>query len=461
MDNHQTSISHRYYPTQSSPSSSSSSSPSPSVSHPFTTVATNSTGGGAAKTLRKAPPTKESTTLRSFSCTSRSSSTTSSLATIRTSTSNSSLIETLRAETASCCPLCGFQILAVTTTSSTTNSSSNAGTGSELTASARASIADATIPYPKSSSSVQVQVQEHTYDDTASSSSWLRSFVIDQQEHLLRGCNHAVSSGFLETTATTKKTAGAVTTGPQADTKANNLPAGTCWVCLQAATQVEGQIEEDRKLAASLSAIISIEEQQDHSTGIYTRPPPHNSNNNAIHTFYGDQNCQVASPGDYRPRPDTTNNISYHPDQVLLPQEWLEEVQAPISTASTPAAKAHRIEEDEPQHQNYDHSNNTIDSGDKSDVTAYGDPCVYIGDYNILGQRHGSHGELIWDSGDRYVGTFKNGMRSGQGAFFFRDGKDGTRRFSSLFHSALYICFSCVPALLTLYHIYIHARIHT
>lgn len=63
---------------------------------------------------------------------------------------------------------------------------------------------------------------------------------------------------------------------------------------------------------------------------------------------------------------------------------------------------------------------------DKSEVAVNDDACVYIGDYNILGQRQGSRGELIWDSGDRYVGTFKNGMQSGQGAFFFRDGSEYT-----------------------------------
>ncbi|KAL3911335.1 MAG: hypothetical protein SGILL_007319, partial [Bacillariaceae sp.] len=48
---------------------------------------------------------------------------------------------------------------------------------------------------------------------------------------------------------------------------------------------------------------------------------------------------------------------------------------------------------------------------------------VYIGDYNDRGQRHGAHGELLWDNGDRYVGSFVNGKRTGSGTLFFRDGE--------------------------------------
>lgn len=48
---------------------------------------------------------------------------------------------------------------------------------------------------------------------------------------------------------------------------------------------------------------------------------------------------------------------------------------------------------------------------------------VYIGEYNHLGQRHASHGELIWDNGDRYVGSFVCGKRTGTGTMFHRDGR--------------------------------------
>ncbi|KAG7368407.1 TIR domain containing protein [Nitzschia inconspicua] len=47
---------------------------------------------------------------------------------------------------------------------------------------------------------------------------------------------------------------------------------------------------------------------------------------------------------------------------------------------------------------------------------------VYIGEYNDRGQRHGPHGELIWENGDRYVGSFMCGKRTGTGTMFHRDG---------------------------------------
>ena len=46
---------------------------------------------------------------------------------------------------------------------------------------------------------------------------------------------------------------------------------------------------------------------------------------------------------------------------------------------------------------------------------------VYIGDYNIYGQRHGP-GELTWNNGDRFAGNFFNGHRDGHGTLFFGDG---------------------------------------
>ena len=47
---------------------------------------------------------------------------------------------------------------------------------------------------------------------------------------------------------------------------------------------------------------------------------------------------------------------------------------------------------------------------------------VYYGDYNVYGRRHG-HGEIIWENGDRYAGSFFNGNRDGQGTLWFADGK--------------------------------------
>jgi hypothetical protein len=29
-----------------------------------------------------------------------------------------------------------------------------------------------------------------------------------------------------------------------------------------------------------------------------------------------------------------------------------------------------------------------------------------------------------WESGEKYVGTFKNGMREGQGTYYFEDGRE-------------------------------------
>jgi hypothetical protein len=46
---------------------------------------------------------------------------------------------------------------------------------------------------------------------------------------------------------------------------------------------------------------------------------------------------------------------------------------------------------------------------------------VYIGDFNDQGERHGP-GELLWSNGDKYVGSFINGLRDGQGTLYFKDG---------------------------------------
>jgi hypothetical protein len=60
-------------------------------------------------------------------------------------------------------------------------------------------------------------------------------------------------------------------------------------------------------------------------------------------------------------------------------------------------------------------SNNSLSSSLECGET------VYIGDFNIYGQRHGP-GELIWNNGDRYAGNFFNGHRDGHGTLFFGDG---------------------------------------
>ena len=47
---------------------------------------------------------------------------------------------------------------------------------------------------------------------------------------------------------------------------------------------------------------------------------------------------------------------------------------------------------------------------------------IYIGDFNEQGERHGP-GELLWSNGDKYVGSFVNGLREGQGTLYFKDGE--------------------------------------
>jgi len=81
-------------------------------------------------------------------------------------------------------------------------------------------------------------------------------------------------------------------------------------------------------------------------------------------------------------------------------------------------------------------STNSSGSGSGRGVDA-----VYKGNYNVYGERHGQ-GELNWSNGDRYTGTFWNGVREGEGTLHFADGSefvgfwennkmhgDGTRRF--------------------------------
>jgi hypothetical protein len=94
-------------------------------------------------------------------------------------------------------------------------------------------------------------------------------------------------------------------------------------------------------------------------------------------------------------------------------------------------------EEYHPPHQQHQHlhqqgddqkKDNNITTNNSNDTTSATSTIttptpVYIGEYNLFGQRHGSSGEMIWDDGNRYVGTFENNLRSGQGTFFFKDGK--------------------------------------
>ena len=67
----------------------------------------------------------------------------------------------------------------------------------------------------------------------------------------------------------------------------------------------------------------------------------------------------------------------------------------------------------------------------------------YNGQYNEAGQRHGT-GSLRWENGDKYEGTFWNGMMDGEGTLYFADGTEyvgswklnkmdgqGTRRYAN------------------------------
>ncbi len=318
---------------------------------------------------------------------------------------------------ASCCPLCGFQVLEAS------NVSCKIGPGSEF------HMADA--PISATASRLQIGKGQERIHGESSTSVWLRSFVINQQEHLLNGCNPTDSSAL-------HATAG-LPVPFRMGTDDIILPAGTCWVCFQAANEAakERQVEEDRMLATSLSNII-LEEQQNRSADFHTPPPP--LYHNRINTARGEMNQNTsqadenfASSDNYGPHHSA---IDGHRERgTLQREEWPEERRVLTHTSLLSAVVERRLEEETNQNQNC-HERNTNQGSNfqfgKSDVTVNDDACVYIGDYNILGERHGSRGELIWDNGDRYVGTFKNGMRSGQGAFFFRDGKN-SNELSSFF----------------------------
>ena len=316
---------------------------------------------------------------------------------------SSSFYGTLRAEAASCCPLCGFQILGATR-----NLSKREAAHGFLTAEASAAAA-ATAAAAAATAASLVENR-------------LCSFVIHQQEHLLNGRSPSDASTVEDT----------------------ELPAGTCWVCIQAKAAKEKQVEEDRMLAASLSKIILEEQQENRSTAphLYHNSIP--TNGTIYNTNHILENFALSGCHD----PNSVNNIPQHrhqgmiqrnewPEERLIqPEEWPEERHVSTHTSSLPPGLERKVEEGTNDDLNGHQSTTTAiantrtitgnqDANDQNNSTANDDDtCVYIGEYNILGQRHGSRGELIWDSGDRYVGTFKNGMRSGQGAFFFRDGKN-------------------------------------
>lgn len=56
----------------------------------------------------------------------------------------------------------------------------------------------------------------------------------------------------------------------------------------------------------------------------------------------------------------------------------------------------------------------------KDNIRNNGGTAIYKGEFNVYGERDG-HGELTWDNGDKYVGSFFNGKMHGTGSLFFAD----------------------------------------
>ena len=59
-----------------------------------------------------------------------------------------------------------------------------------------------------------------------------------------------------------------------------------------------------------------------------------------------------------------------------------------------------------------------------STTTTNAATAIYDGPLNEYGERHGE-GIMTWSNGDRYVGTFFNGVRHGHGSLFFAGGVNG------------------------------------
>ena len=57
----------------------------------------------------------------------------------------------------------------------------------------------------------------------------------------------------------------------------------------------------------------------------------------------------------------------------------------------------------------------------RGSVTTRGDGCVYDGELDAHGQRHG-HGSLRYSNGDQYIGSFVHGVRHGQGVHTWVNG---------------------------------------
>jgi len=325
---------------------------------------------------------------------------------------------------------------------------------------------------------------------TSDEDAWLR-----QQKHLLNQWrqhptkNNSNTAAAETAMATTRRDRAASTQDTNGGVAASfSVPSTTgCWISLDVASLAakEKQVEEDRKLAASLSSEGVLEEQRDIAMAIALSRVAAATNHyggcggGASAAVYNTGSNEAAIHGGERHRfwnPSLSDCGPLFgtagPDRAVPCREGSrEELQRPMlavtTTSGTAAAIASIIKDDEIQrrqllhHQEdvndntgvYSNSNsnsnsnmlvqNYEDGGDPNNrnigcdgrnnntaatptsaATSVVDPCVYIGEYDVLGRRHGPRGELIWDSGERYVGTFQNGMRSGQGVFFFRDGSE-------------------------------------
>lgn len=89
--------------------------------------------------------------------------------------------------------------------------------------------------------------------------------------------------------------------------------------------------------------------------------------------------------------------------------EEIEQMLAAAAIASVGEEEEQILDEDKPRAAQQQTNNATAGE------------TVYIGDFNDSGERHGQ-GELLWSNGDKYVGSFFNGLRKGQGTLYFKDG---------------------------------------
>jgi len=344
-------------------------------------------------------------------------------------TVGSSLYETLQEEAALCCPVCGFQVL----TASGNSSTNNANTSTNASAVA---IANTPTHMPIGTCFLCLQAAAEAQAQTET--------MIDPTSHI-----HTVHD-------------------KEDIAIANNNQSGYDMIDYhqhqhQHWMAREKQEEEDRQLAASLTAMILEEERvrrevfqhQDLSDryladtqatrdGGFAMDDIHRAINHHRSPHFHDSplqgatNTEIAGGGG-----ENGGSRSQYSEEVdLIPREWLIEDQearnhnlnssvleenAICSDVKTVPTATHVVS----IHHQGDASHATLSTKDYDhdhdhDHDAYKHRATYIGDYNLLGQPHGSHGEVVWDNGNRYVGAFQNGMRSGQGTFFSRDGSEYT-----------------------------------